>query len=146
MSTLISQLGEEKAALSPGQLRLVNPTGPVTVPIEQVGGLGIAFDPPRPVIRSTHSFRDALPGIRSGESVQLRQRDQTSSETRQSRRVSFAGYDFRTPTPPEAIITSEHSSIIADPVISSDTMWQHDTKEAPPPYHPAHKRARSGSP
>jgi hypothetical protein len=135
MSALIAQLGDAKAAHSTGQLRLVNPCVP-QMPAEQVGGLGIAFDRQRPTIRTSNS--DGLPGTGNI--------DQVSSEDRQSRRVSFAGYDSTSPSPPEITATSQYVLTEGEPMLSANGAWHHDTKDAPPPYHPVHKRARSGEP
>lgn len=145
-STLITQLGEEKAALSPGQLRLVNPSAPPIL-AESVGGLGIAFDHHRPYIRSSQSFHDGMSGLGYGEVMQRHERVQTSStEARHSRRVSFAGYDSNTSSPPDVAVTTDHAPVTSEAALLVNGFWQHHSKDAPPPYHPEPKQARSGSP
>jgi hypothetical protein len=143
-----SEFPDEKAASSAGQLRLVNP--PVDTPWtaeEDPAGKDLS----RPQFRSAVSAYEGLP---ASEISRVIPSDADVLSTRQSRRVSFAGYDSSTQVrhsvSQESFVNPIHEVLqlpsLEGPSAVASGIWSHEIKDAPPPYHHSHKRARSETP
>jgi len=143
-----SEFPDEKAASSAGQLRVVNP--PIDPrPIEEETPNRVILL--RPLVRSAVSAYEGAPASEVARGILS---DAENSSTRQSRRVSFAGYDSATQVRHSVSQESFVSRIrevleLSSPSETSALVpggWSHEVKDAPPPYHHAHKRGRSETP
>jgi len=144
-----SEFPAEKAASSAGQLRLVNPSVE-THRIEEETPLEDGLS--RPLLLSAASAYEGLPP--ASEFGRVIPSDADVQSTRQSRRVSFAGYDSATQirhrVSQETFVEPIHEVLELpspdEPSAMGSGIWSHEVKDAPPPYHHSHKRARSETP